>query len=144
MATNYQYLGSFTLGPSGGGSNTEKVDMDRYDIRDMQLFVTVAYSQTASTTGVQLVLKEAATPTVSGGDSGKWFKVGGFTTPADSKFDSVGETKTLNTVTAGSGTAVSEVTKIDIVETAVGRVLRGEFTNADATNSATVTLEAYI
>ena len=144
MATNYQLIGSFVLGASGGGENTEKVDMDRSDIRDMQIFVTVAYEATATPTGVGLVIKEAASPTIAGNDTGKWYKVGGFTTPTDSKYDSVGETKSMNPVTAGSGSAVSAVTKLDIVEIAVGKLMRLEFSNTDVTNSATVTVEAYI
>lgn len=134
---NYQNLGSFTLGASGSGTNTKIVDLDLLDIYNLQLFVTVE----STDPGVQLVMKEAASPIVEGKDDGFWFKIGGFTTPTTNDYDSTGEPKTLNTTAASGQTVV--VTKIDIVENEVGRFLRLEFTNTKVT-SRTVSLEAYI
>jgi len=124
-------------------SSSAIVDFDLEHVADAQMLVEVTYPSTSSTTGVSLSLyggfgtkdpladESCGIPKVLGGSSVPVF--------ADN-----GETVVMTTMTPSSGSSVTKRTSFYLSEigTKWPRWIRMVFTNADASNTATVKLYA--
>lgn len=124
-------------------SSSAIVDFDLEHVADAQMLVEITYSATASTTGVSLSLyggfgtkdpladESCGIPKVLGGSSVPVF--------ADN-----GETVVMTTMTPSSVSSVTKRTSFYLSEigTKWPRWIRMVFTNADASNTATVKLYA--
>lgn len=140
--SNYQVLASaFTLSPSA----TEVLDIDCRDLRDFQIFIKREYTATSTPTDVSLVMKEGNGPYPMDDPTAYVFAVlGGFDGPVE--FETTGEDKSseLTAVSAGSGTPVTVVDRIDVVMEEIGRFLRLSIRNKDPLNTVTITITADI